>query len=93
MSILNVNELAKRDALGEDIISLPVGIHKEFFRTFLEFTLNNQNPSIQTHLVKGLIAGGTDEILQILDLFSCFHTQLEIENFFIEHFLKPMMKS
>jgi hypothetical protein len=63
MSILNVNELIKRDALGEDLISLPVGIHKEYFRTFLEFTLNNQNPSIQTHFVKTLIAGGTDEIL------------------------------
>lgn len=41
MSILNVNDLIKVDASGEDLINLPIGIHKEFFRTFLEFTLNN----------------------------------------------------
>jgi hypothetical protein len=45
MSIINIHEILRNNARNmrnddQGFINLPLGITKEFFRTFLEFTLN-----------------------------------------------------
>jgi hypothetical protein len=71
----------------QGFIDLPKGVSKDFFRTFLEFTLNTQNPQIQTHLLKGILSAAVEDFLCICDLLELFHLLLENETFFINHFL------